>query len=224
MAINDDTKLKIASLFYQRDLTGVAHLCAHPPRHHNKQELMHYCIQEALDRKWVNQPLFLSTLINRGLQLEYAEQGKTVLGLAICANHAELTAVILATGANPNHTDQNGYSPLSHAFSEHQNIDIIQSLLDAGANPLLPTKGLPIGDNAYEIAKFRADTCDYIDKMDTKKEKAIFNMIKQSILDHPHYETEATRAKIKEEIENKTSADHIRHISQKPINIKRRRK
>lgn len=61
--------------------------------------------------------------------------GKTALMYAVWLTHGEITSLLLAKGSDPNIADKNGYTALSWAARDDQDIQIIDMLLENGADP-----------------------------------------------------------------------------------------
>lgn len=227
MMINDSTSLEIKMLITNQDVSGLVNRCAHPPRHHNKQELMHFCIDTLLAAQHkINKSLVLSGLIHKGLQLENAEHGKTVLTRVVAKSDLELTELLLSSGANPNNTDQDDKSPLYYAAVETKNTKIVQALIDAGANPLLPIKS-SFGDNVFELLNFNEKTAADFDKIadrDWPHKAKILKIMEKAIADNPDFQKIAKGQEIKEEhLQKQNTAAHLQKNAKPRIPMKRRR-
>ncbi|WP_165780263.1 ankyrin repeat domain-containing protein [Leptospira saintgironsiae] len=78
--------------------------------------------------------------------------GNTALHSAVASWRADAVALLLEHGADPNFTQDGGFSPLHIAASRQGNEQIVSLLLKKGANPDLKTED---GKTAREIAAER---------------------------------------------------------------------
>ena len=59
----------------------------------------------------------------------------TALMVAAASGNAEFSALLLDNGANPNLSDESGYTALHYAASKEKSVDLVKMLLAHGANP-----------------------------------------------------------------------------------------
>ncbi|EIE00851.1 ankyrin repeat domain-containing protein [Leptospira licerasiae] len=78
--------------------------------------------------------------------------GNTALHSAVASWRADAVALLLENGADPNFTQEGGFSPLHIAASRHGNEQIVSLLIKKGADPDLKTED---GKTARDIAAER---------------------------------------------------------------------
>lgn len=91
-------------------------------------------LHEAISHHQGDYALFL---LGKGINVQQADyQGATALHFAAYYRLADVTARILENHGNPNAADEHGNTPLWTAvFSARGNYQIVQLLVDAGADP-----------------------------------------------------------------------------------------
>ncbi len=100
-------------------------------------------------------------LIEKGADIDrqYAPSELTPLRVAIETNNAEITSLLIENGADVTKTNSVGWSPLMSAARD-ASVDIIQMLVDAGANPYAETalkrtpKSIAIEENRLYVASY----------------------------------------------------------------------
>ena len=99
-------------------------------------------------------------LISKGADLESCDKiGYTPLHAAVSAKKNEIVKELLKNGVNVNCKDNNGNSPLLHA--SHLSVDIIELLLEYGADPTLKNK---FGSCAYDVFGAYSSIVSLMDK------------------------------------------------------------
>ena len=90
------------------------------------------------------------------------ENGRTLLQTAAAHDDIELVTRLLASGANVNLTDGDGWSALMYAASFAQKSETTSALIKAGANVKAKNK---FGSNALEIAAVYGTSVDVLDEL-----------------------------------------------------------
>lgn len=113
-------------------------------------------VGEAINTLRLDNLAALHEAILKGLPLEdFAGNGRTLLLEAIDRGNVKAVRLLLQAGASPHQQGRDGFSPLIRAVmasaegAASGGGPIVQILLQAGADPLLPD---PSGRNAYDIA------------------------------------------------------------------------